>query len=79
MDNDLVLSTVKNAIGKAPYKQRKGLILHSDQGAHFTGVQYGLLLKQNKIKRSCSYKRSCVDNVPIESFFSALKTECIYL
>lgn len=62
-----------------PYKQRKGLILHSDQGTHFTGFQYGLLLKYNKIKRSCSYKGSCADNMPIESFFSSLKTECIYL
>ncbi len=79
MDNDLVLGTVKEAIRIVPFKQRKGLTLHSDQGFHFTGAQYGLLLKYNKIKRSCSYKGSCVDNVPIESFFSALKTECIYL
>ena len=79
MDNELVLTTVKQAIKNVPYKQRKKLILHSDQGTHFTGKEYGLLLKHNKIRRSCSYKGSCVDNVPIESFFSALKTECIYL
>lgn len=79
MDNDLVLGTVKEAIKIVPFKQRKGLTLHSDQGFHFTSIQYGLLLKYNKIKRSCSYKGSCVDNVPIESFFSSLKTECIYL
>ena len=79
MDNELVLTTVKQAIKNVPYKQRKKLILHSDQGTHFIGKEYGLLLKHNKIRRSCSYKGSCVDNVPIESFFSALKTECIYL
>jgi transposase InsO family protein len=79
MDNELVITTVKQAIKNVPYKQRKKLILHSDQGTHFTGKEYGLLLKHNKIRRSCSYKGSCVDNVPIESFFSALKTECIYL
>lgn len=79
IDNELVLTTVKQAIEYVPYKQRKYLILHSDQGVHFTGFQYGLLLKHNKLKRSCSYKGSCVDNVPIESFFSSLKTECIYL
>lgn len=79
IDNELVLTAVKEAIKTVPYRERKGLILHSDQGAHFTGIQYGTVLKQNKIKRSCSYKGSCVDNVPIESFFSALKTECIYL
>ena len=79
MDNELVITTVKQAIKNVPYKQRKKLILHSDQGTHFTGKEYGLLLKHYKIRRSCSYKGSCVDNVPIESFFSALKTECIYL
>lgn len=79
IDNELVLTTVKKAIKAVPYKQRKKLILHSDQGTHFTGKEYGLLLKHNKIRRSCSYKGSCVDNVPIESFFSSLKTECIYL
>ena len=79
IDNTLVLIAVNNAIKTVPFKYRKGLILHSDQGVHFTGTQYGLLLKHHKIKRSCSYKGSCVDNVPIESFFSALKTECIYL
>jgi len=79
IDNTLVLTAVNEAIKVVPYKFRKGLILHSDQGVHFTGVQYGTTLKHNKIKRSCSYKGCCVDNVPIESFFSALKTECIYL
>lgn len=79
MDNELVLNTVKQAIKSVPYHYRKGLILHSDQGTHFTGKDYGNLLKYNKIKRSCSYKGCCVDNVPIESFFSTLKTECIYL
>lgn len=31
------------------------------------------------IKQSISAKGSCADNMPIESFFSILKTECIYL
>lgn len=79
IDNELVLNTVRKAISVVPYSKRKDLILHSDQGTHFIGIQYGLLLQYNKIKRSCSYKGSCVDNVPIESFFSSLKTECIYL
>lgn len=79
MDNTLVSYVVKQAINNVPYKQRKGLILHSDQGVQFTSETYKLLLKHNKIKHSVSYKGSCVDNVPIESFFSSLKTECIYL
>ena len=75
----LVLETVKNACDVVPYEQRKELILHSDQGWHFTNFAYQTLLKQNNITQSISAKGSSVDNVPIESFFSALKSECIYL
>ena len=37
------------------------------------------MLIKNNITQSISAKGSCVDNVPIESFFSTLKSECIYL
>ena len=36
-------------------------------------------MKENRITQSISSKGSSVDNVPIESFFSILKSECIYL
>lgn len=78
-DNELVLTTLNNAIKRVPYRSRKGLILHSDQGIQFISIAYGLKLKKHKISHSVSYRGSCVDNVPIESWFSALKTECIYL
>ena len=79
IDLKLVLDTVKEAIESVPYEQRKNLILHSDQGWYFTNWQYVKLLKENNIQLSISSKGSCVDNVPRESFFSILKTECIYL
>ena len=79
IDLKLVLDTVKSAISKTPLTQRKNLILHSDQGWHFTNWQYIKLLKENNITQSISAKGSCADNMPIESFFSILKTECIYL
>ena len=53
--------------------------MHSDQGWHFTNLQYRNLLSDNGITQSISAKGSSVDNVPIESFFSILKSECIYL
>ena len=31
------------------------------------------------IQKCNSSKGSCVDNIPIESFFSIVKSECIYL
>lgn len=79
IDLKLVLETVKQAIDFVPQKQRSNLILHSDQGWHFTNWQYIKLLKENGIIQSISAKGSCIDNVPIESFFSILKSECIYL
>ena len=79
IDLKLVLDTVKEAIKIVPYEQRKELILHSDQGWHFTHPLYIKLLRNNNITQSISYKGSSVDNVPIESFFSCLKSECIYL
>ena len=79
IDLALVINTATEAINKVPYNERKELILHSDQGWHFTNWQYRQLLLDNHIAQSISAKGSSVDNVPIESFFSALKTECIYL
>lgn len=79
IDLPLVLETVRKAVDKVPYEQRKNLILHSDQGWHFTNIAYINLLKEKNIIQSISAKGSSVDNVPIESFFSTLKSECIYL
>ena len=66
IDLRLVLETVQSAINKTPYKQRKNVILHSDQGWHFTNWQYMKLLKDNNITQSISAKGSSVDNVLIE-------------
>lgn len=78
-DNQLVLDTLSKAFQKVSVKQRQNLILHSDQGYQFTSLQYQETLKNNGVIHSVSYKGSCVDNVPIESWFSALKTESVYL
>lgn len=78
-DNPLIFATLKKALDKTPPNQRLDLILHSDQGSQFTSKPYQLFLKENDIKHSVSAQGSCVDNVPIESFFSALKSESIYL
>ena len=79
LDLPFVLKTVQQAVNLVPWEQRKNLILHSDQGFHFTNIVYQKLLADNNIIQSISAKGSSVDNVPIESFFSTLKSECIYL
>ncbi|PKK92575.1 MAG: transposase, partial [Tenericutes bacterium HGW-Tenericutes-6] len=78
-DNRLVLTTVEAAIASVPAEQRPNLILHSDQGVQFTSKEYSQLLNTHHIHHSVSFKGSCVDNVPIESWFSLLKCECLYM
>lgn len=78
IDLPLVLDTVRYALLNVNESSREGLILHSDQGWHFTHLEYCNLLKKHRVKQSISYKGSSVDNVPIESFFAIFKTECIY-
>lgn len=78
-NNPLVLETFKAAVQRVPLKYRENLILHSDQGSQFTTPLYANLLEEHHVRHSVSYRGSCVDNAPIESWFSALKTESIYL
>lgn len=78
-DNQIVFDTLFKAFESVPEHQRSTLILHSDQGFQFTSNLYRDILTRNNVVHSVSYKGSCVDNVPIESWFSALKTESVYL
>jgi transposase InsO family protein len=54
-------------------------VLHSDQGLQYTSQGYNKRLKAFSIKGSHSRKATCLDNACIESFFSHLKTEKMYL
>ena len=49
IDLTLVMDTVKKAVENVPLRQRKNLILHSDQGWHFTHIEYQMFLKENDI------------------------------
>lgn len=71
-DLDLVLNTVKQLDGT-------DAILHSDQGFQYTTKTYGNLLEKKGFTGSHSRRANCFDNACIESFFSHLKTEKLYL
>lgn len=73
IDMSLVLKGLKKAIRKVPLGDRKDLMIHSDQGFHFTHISYRELLKRNNITQSMSRKGNCIDNAPIESLFGHLK------
>lgn len=75
-DIELAQSTLSklDSIGLA-----KDCILHTDQGFQYTRHQYSKFLEKRGIIQSMSRRGNCWDNAPIESFFSHLKTELIYL
>ena len=56
-------------------KDCSDLIIHSDQGWHYSHPYYVNKLKELGITQSMSRKRNCLDNAPIESFFGHLKDE----
>ena len=51
------------------------VLIHSDQGFHYTNPEYRKLLKDNKIIQSMSRKGNCIDNAPMESLLGHLKEE----
>lgn len=48
---------------------------HSDQGCHYTSIQFRQLLKDKNLRQSMSRKGNCWDNAPQESFFGHMKDE----
>lgn len=75
-DLQLVLDTLK-ILNKKRDVYRS--ILHSDQGFQYTSHAYHKQLNHLGVIGSHSRKGNCHDNACIESFFSHLKSECIYL
>lgn len=75
-DTLLVQSTIDKLINM---NLQSNCILHTDQGFQYTRRQYSSKLKKNGLIQSMSRKGNCLDNAPIESFFSHLKSQLIYL
>lgn len=75
-DVKLVLDTIDQWTKK---KDVAEAVLHSDQGFQYTSQAYNIRLEAFSIKGSHSRKATCLDNACIESFFSHLKTEKLYL
>lgn len=56
----------------------EGTIFHSDQGSLYNSLKFQKILKENNFIQSMSRKGTPIDNAPMESFFSTLKSEVIY-
>lgn len=72
---DLKLSNgaLEKALKKLTLDERKKLMVHSDQGFHFTHYSFRNLLEKHGVVQSMSRRGNCLDNSPIETFFGILK------
>ena len=75
MSLEIALVGLDRLFSRLPLRKRKKLVVHSDQGFHYTHKGYRNLLSKYEVKQSMSRKGNCLDNAPVESFFGHLKDE----
>lgn len=76
---EFVIDTITEAFSREKGRDLSKLIIHSDQGFHYTSILYKKLLRDNNVTQSMSRKGNCYDNACIENFFGHLKSELIHL
>ena len=60
------------------YPLDAGAIFHSDRGSNYTSCEFAKTLKMYGLRQSVGRTGICYDNAMAESFFAALKNECVY-
>ena len=74
----LVLNTIDFMKKNENIKSFENILIHSDQGFHYTNPIYIKIIKDLGMKQSMSRKGNCIDNAPIESFFGHMKDDINY-
>jgi len=72
---DFVLETVNQLIKNHGISLTAETLIHSDQGVHYTSIQFIRLIKDSEIRQSMSRRANCWDNAPQESFYGHMKDE----
>lgn len=72
---DFVLETVDLLMTQHGYELDDTVIVHSDQGCHYTSAAFIAKLKDENFLQSMSRKGNCWDNAPQESFFGHMKDD----
>ncbi len=75
---DLVLNTIENMKNNKNISSLKDILIHSDQGFHYTNPDYVSQIKNLSMVQSMSRKGNCIDNSPMETFFGHFKDEVDY-
>lgn len=80
LEMNIVLETIEKMKSNTnlPLNNLKGVLIHSDQGFHYTSPQYITRLKELGMVQSMSRKGKCIDNAPMESFFGHFKDDVDY-
>ena len=69
------LEGLKNTVG---VDSLQNVLIHSDQGNHYTNPQFIATVSNLGMVQSMSRKGNCIDNAPIESFFGHFKDDIDY-
>ena len=77
LEMELVITTLNN-LKRDHALNLKEVLIHSDQGFHYTNPLYIDMVSDLAMVQSMSRKGACIDNAPIESFFGHLKDEVGY-
>ena len=72
---DLVLDTVTQLFENHELPKNQKTLIHSDQGVHYTSIQFQTLIQNRDLRQSMSRRGNCWDNAPQESFFGHMKDE----
>ena len=77
IDMDIVLKTIMRMKSHSIFETRtlEKILIHSDQGVHYTHPDYIRIIKELGMLQSMSRKGNCIDNAPMESFFGHLKDD----
>lgn len=76
LEMSIVIDTIEHM--KGSLVSCEDILIHSDQGVHYTSPGYITALKNLHMIQSMSRKANCIDNAPIESFFGHLKDDVDY-
>jgi transposase InsO family protein len=80
VDDNYRTPLIQQAIemGARNYSLAESAIFHSDRGSNYTSREFAGTLKMHNLRQSVGRTGTCYDNAMAESFFAALKNECVY-
>jgi len=73
---NIVFDTLKSL--KTNVSSLQNILIHSDQGFHYTNPDWRSDIRELGMIQSMSRKGRCIDNAPIESFFGHMKDDVDY-